>query len=489
LTAGRSLRQEVWDRQQNEKKVETMNRDSKSMSAVAVGVLLGFFGGAQAMAQPANRSREEAGVIVEGVVREVFRTTRTGGLAYLVQLDVSRSELGRGYRGTARVAGPAPGDPLYIYIEQPGLDGGRLSGGDLRMPLPEQQTTVRAFVNPRSQGGWENACPEWYEPIAPGAVARNPGAPGPAPAQEVQNPANSRSALDLLGVRAEQAQASGRLVFKVSEVLPGTPAANAGIEKGDAIIGVNGAPITGVDEFAATLKREGPTVKLVVLNTRTGQPALVPVDLTPATRGDTRQHTGASRRKVGIRGEPVRLGLLGRRTAFKITEVQPDSPGKKAGLEIGDVIVSANGASVSDLDSIEAAAKAGGPVLKVTLHDVRSGNEVAVAIPLGDEQPTPAGAPSAAPAGSGSIGSLGVTVEAATADSLPLVKVARVTPGSPADNAGIQPGDAIVALNGSVIFAPDLLEESLKKAGQSFTLTVLDSKTGKKNQVKINLDH
>jgi len=356
-----------------------MNWSNKSMSAVALGVMLGLYATAQAMAQPPGRSREGAGIVVEGVVREVFRTTRPDGFAYLVQLDVARSELGRGYRGTARLVGPAPGDPLYIHIEQPGLEGRRLSGGDTRMPLPEQQTSIRAFVDPRAQGGWENACPDWYEPI------------------------------DL------------------------RPAGRADAAK----------------------------------------PRPVPA---PATRP-----------KIGIRGEPVRLGL-GLRTGVKITEVQPDSPGQKAGLEVGDVIVSANGASVSDIESIETAGRSGGPVLKVNVRDSRSGREVPVEVALGEERPAHAGPASTAPAAGGSFRSLGVTVEAATADSLPVVKVAQVTPGSPADNAGIKPGDAIVALNGAVIFAPDLLEEAVKKAGQTFTLTVLDSRTGKKNQVKINLD-
>jgi S1-C subfamily serine protease len=300
-------------------------------------------------------------------------------------------------------------------------------------------------------------------------------------------------------VTAQPTKASGRLVFKVDEVRPDSPAGNAGIEKGDAIIGVNGAPITSLEEFADTLRQAGPSVKLVVLNTRTGQPVVVPVDLKPVTgsrRDDTapgREPTPVARRRIGIRGEPVRLGL-GSRTGLKITEVQPDSPGQKAGLEVGDVIVSANGASVSDVEAIEAAARSGGPVLKVNVRDSRSGREVQVEITLGEDRPaaaSPAGpsrSPSSPPPAGGSLSSLGVTIESATADSLPVVKVSRVSPGSPADNAGIKPGDVISAVNRAAIFAPDLLEEEIKKAGQSFTLSVFDSRTGKKNELKINLD-
>jgi S1-C subfamily serine protease len=469
------------------------------MASILFGVTFAIWAPAQAMAQSAERTREGAGIVVEGIVREVFRTTRPEGLAYVVQVDVSRSELGRGYRGTARLAGPGPGDPLYIHIDTPGLDGRRLTGdGDTRMPLPEQQSSIRAFINPRSQGGWENACSGWYEPIARVDVAQNPTGPGPAARRETPPAPSQESALEALGVSAQQIKASGRLVFKVNEVRPDSPAGNAGIEKGDAIIGVDEEPITSLDEFGATLRRAGPSVKLVVLNTLTGQPAVVPVDLKPAAvrrRDDAapaRAPAPAARPRLGIRGETVRLGL-GSRSGLKITEVEPDSPGQKAGLEVGDVIVSANGAAVSDVEAIEAAARSGGPVLKVNVLDSRSGREVPVEIALGEDRPAaanPAGpsrSGSSAPSTGGPLGSLGVTVESATAKLLPQVKVSRVAPGSPADNAGIKPGDVISAVNGAPIFTPDLLEEEVKKAGQSFTLSVLDSRTGKNNELKINL--
>lgn len=41
----------------------------------------------------------------------------------------------------------------------------------------------------------------------------------------------------------------------------------------------------------------------------------------------------------------------------------------------------------------------------------------------------------------------------------------------------------IVRVNHRVIFAPDILEEALKGAGASFTVTVLGVKFGKKSQV------
>jgi S1-C subfamily serine protease len=70
---------------------------------------------------------------------------------------------------------------------------------------------------------------------------------------------------------------------------------------------------------------------------------------------------------------------------------------------------------------------------------------------------------------------------------LPVVKVVKVASGSAAEKAGLEVGDAITEVDDKVIFAPDLLEAALGKVGSTFTLTVLDLKTGKKTPVKVTL--
>ena len=135
---------------------------------------------------------------------------------------------------------------------------------------------------------------------------------------------------------------------------------------------------------------------------------------------------------------------------------------------------------------------AGGSDLTLTIRDSRSGKDVPVQVqfggPPGNARTGDTPAPSS-PIGGGAVSSqaLGIITEAGTADLLPVVKVVRVQPGSPADKAGIEEGDAIVGLNDKVIFAPDLLDEALKNAGNSFTLSILDVKSGRKTPVKINL--
>jgi S1-C subfamily serine protease len=84
--------------------------------------------------------------------------------------------------------------------------------------------------------------------------------------------------------------------------------------------------------------------------------------------------------------------------------------------------------------------------------------------------------------------SFGVTTEAGTVGLLPVVKVVSVARGSAAEKAGLKAGDAITEINDRVVFAPDLLEDALGKAGPRFTLTLLDDQTGEKSSLKVDLD-
>jgi serine protease Do len=205
-------------------------------------------------------------------------------------------------------------------------------------------------------------------------------------------------------------------------------------------------------------------------------------------------------RVLGVKTEKVRLGL--RTTAVRVTEVQEGSPAGKSGIEPGDVIVAANDTPVEDLEGLNAAVQKSGPVMTLKVFDPRTRREVPVQVhldavaaapsvgrPAPGSAPLPTPAPTAPGGGALSARGIGLVVEAGTADLLPVVKVIQVSPESPAERAGIEPGDAIVGLNDKVIFAPDLLDEAMKTAGDSFTLNVLDVKTGKKTPVKINVPY
>jgi S1-C subfamily serine protease len=65
------------------------------------------------------------------------------------------------------------------------------------------------------------------------------------------------------------------------------------------------------------------------------------------------------------------------------------------------------------------------------------------------------------------------------------LKVIAVEPGSPAQKAGIEPDDILVAANGAPLTGPDQLGTALRKSGPTLTLTVRDSRTGKDVPVEV----
>ncbi len=451
---------------------------------------------AQALAQRAAQTKEGASIIVEGAVREVFRSPRQNQVDYVVQIDVARSEYGRAPADPRRVQAPAPGDQIYVHVFTP-VDGFRGVG---HSSIPAERSQVRAYLYPRAQGGWEGAFPDWLDPSNVEPAGRGPNdpeppagaAPAPAPTapSSTSTPATTGSILQKLGLRAEQVTVSGRLVLKTVDVVPDSPAAKAGIEPGDAIIGVNGGFITDLDQLAATILKGGPVATLVVLDIRSGKQTPVKVDVSGLIAAEAAQRQPAPApapvptRILGVKTEQVRLGL--RSTAIRVTEVQEGSPAGKAGIEAGDVIIAADDVPTESVEQLNAAVQKSGPVLTLKVFDPRTRREVAVpvhfdavaAAPPGTPAPTPTPVPGS---GTTSARALGIIAEAGTADLLPVVKVVQVVPGSPAEKAGIEVGDAIVGLNDKVIFAPELLDEALKSAGNSFTLSVLDVKTGQED--------
>jgi S1-C subfamily serine protease len=463
---------------------------------------------AAATAQQRGRQpKEGASVIVDGVVREVFRSARQTQTDYLVQVEVQRSEYGRSPADSRRVQAPAPGDQIYVHIHQPAEGQGRFASPG-HSAIPAERSQIRAYLYANAQGGWEGALPDWFDQTSTTVATRGANDPEPTPGAEpipdvttapapAPAPGANASILQKLGIRAEQVRVSGRLVLKILDVLPESPIGRAGIEPGDAILGINGGFITDIDQIGAALAKGGATATFAVLNHRDGQAVPVKVDVSSLVVQQPQaqpvpEPQPAPTRTLGVKTEQVRIG---QRTAVRVTAVQDDSAAQKAGIEPGDVLIEADSNPIGDLAQLQAAVQWSGPVMTLKVYDSRTRREVPVqvhfeaaaagsGVPANTPEPTPAPAPAG---GAVTARSLGLVTEAGTVDLLPVVKVVQVQPNSPAARAGIEPGDAIVGINDRVVFAPDLLDEALRAAGNAFTLNVLDVKTGKKSPVKITV--
>jgi S1-C subfamily serine protease len=477
---------------------------TRTLSQLGIGAaaLLGLLAAPAPPAAAQQRDRvakDDAALVVDGVVRQVFRSPRQGQTDYLVQIEVQRSEGRHPLKGTARPPFPAPGDVVYVHVFQRQDATGRgAADGGYGAP-PAERTQVRAYLTPREQGGWEGTFPEWFDVTADRRADAGPADPAPSAPEAPKD----RSAL---GLTTEAIRVQGQTALKVTSVERGGPAQRAGLEVGDVIIGAKGAPLTGPDQIEA-LARGGAAFPLIVLDVHTGRTAQVEVRPGTPVAADTPKPTGEAQptpaptttpapaptpapagRSLGIAAEPV---TVGQRTALKVTRVEPDSPAAKAGVEPGDVLVAANGAALTGPEQLAAALRKSGPTLILTVRDVRTGRDTPVTVAFGGPEPANPLPTQPAPGGPGSAsggGKLGAVTELAFYDVEAAVKVTEVEPGSPADRAGLQPGTLILAANGKAILHPTELTNAVRNSGGTLKLTVVDPRTGRKGTVDVNLD-
>ena len=145
---------------------------------------------------------------------------------------------------------------------------------------------------------------------------------------------------------------------------------------------------------------------------------------------------------------------LNEATGALVSQVEPDSPGAKAGLKVGDVITELNGKKVDDAGQLQALISQEKPGDKVNLAVFRDGKNQTMPVTL--EAMNPKNTMASNSGNSQGKPRWGVGLSDLTPDvrdelQLPTnVKGAVVTnvqPGSPADNAGISRGDVIVEVD------------------------------------------
>jgi serine protease Do len=138
-----------------------------------------------------------------------------------------------------------------------------------------------------------------------------------------------------------------------------------------------------------------------------------------------------------------------------ISQVEPDSPGAKAGLKVGDVITGVNGRQVSDVGHLQVIIGQERPGSKVNLDIMRDGKTMTVPVTVDSLHDGKGNSSETSNTERGKarwgIGSDNVTPELREQLQLPGeihgAVVTNVQPGSSADNAGLARGDVIVEVN------------------------------------------
>ena len=161
------------------------------------------------------------------------------------------------------------------------------------------------------------------------------------------------------------AEVKGALVSAVS---PGSPAAQAGVERGDVILRLNGSEVTDSNALRNQISSTAPGSKVDLTVLRDGRERTVSASLRELKDAKNAENVEASQAEGGMLGLSVRplsleeareLGLEGRK-GLVVAGVDPDGPGSEAGFQPGDVIQQVNGKPVFDVVSLQAAVKSAG---------------------------------------------------------------------------------------------------------------------------------
>ncbi|MFW6051729.1 MAG: Do family serine endopeptidase [Myxococcota bacterium] len=169
----------------------------------------------------------------------------------------------------------------------------------------------------------------------------------------------------------------------VSGVVPGGPAARAGLQPGDVVLSVDGKPIRESHELLRAVIRKpvGDRVQLEVLrNGNRRRLALVTTERPDAEDGrpDAKRSSSngsESESSYGLQLAKLtpelakRLGVQGTTQGVVVAGVAPGRAAARAGLRRGDVVVEADNAAVENVATLKRALKDGKAVLRVLRNE------------------------------------------------------------------------------------------------------------------------
>jgi len=207
----------------------------------------------------------------------------------------------------------------------------------------------------------------------------------------------------------------------------------------------------------------------------------IPIDVAMKVEKQLLDHGKVSHGRLGVTIQEINQDLatsfgLEKPVGALVSSVEKDSPAERAGIESGDVILKFNDQEIihsSDLPPLVADLTPGSTA---TVEVWQKKHARTMSVKVGEMNTTTAKAES----GTNAKGKLGLAIRPLSADERKRAEVAgdeglmveQVAEG-PAAQAGIRPGDIILAVNGEKVGSVDKLRSLVDKAGKRLALHII----------------
>jgi len=203
----------------------------------------------------------------------------------------------------------------------------------------------------------------------------------------------------------------------------------------------------------------------------------IPIDTAQTVEGELLKSGHVDHARMGVTIQEVNQELaksfgLNRPTGALVSSVEEDSPAAKAGLKPGDIILKFDDKTIESSAELPPLVANMKPGTEANLEIIRQGVHENFGITLGEMQ-----VPKLASNDTNqSHGRLGLVVRALTPEEKQNLDVSHGVvvedATGPAANAGIEPGDVVLALDGTPIKNPEELRTLTAKAGHEAALLI-----------------
>jgi serine protease Do len=223
----------------------------------------------------------------------------------------------------------------------------------------------------------------------------------------------------------------------------------------------------------------------------------IPIEIAVKVKDQLQRYGKVTRGHLGVTIQELNQSLaesfgLKNANGALVTAVSPNSPAQKAGVQTGDVVIGFNGKPIASSAELPLAVADVRPGETAQLKVWRKGSERTLKIVVGAAPDAQVAQNDADAPAFADQPRLGVAVRPLTADESRQTGVASglvvEQSGGAAAAAGIQPGDVILAVNGTPVKSSAELRALIQKSGKNAAVLVQRTSGGDRTQVYVPVE-